>query len=478
MWLMSDFYGRVLVEPTPVEHERGQLTFLIDTICEITERQQINDLVVAIERTGNYHTPLVRAFKAANWKGRKFDIRIVHPFATKQHRQPANPGDKTDENDLAAIFRAVAAGYGLLDATWDDVHRQLHLLARHRRDLVEKRSAIYCQLREHLDLALPGYAALFDDGLWISKVAFLLLKHVSSPDEFQRRGIDGLTKILRDANVRFQEKTLGKIIAWSANAAAPDQQALTHHRILLSLEEDRQRKTQEISALEEDLAHLLVNTPYLLLLCCPGINVISAAELAGEMGPITNYARAANITGRAGLYRSRYQSDDVDLKNGPLVRMCNRRLRAVLMMIAENLVLWNPHYRSLAQLWESKGQDDRYIRTKIATKFSRLLFQLVAGRQILRHPGMKDRDYILDKLMKFQQEHGTRPEVMLKDLQQAILQLPTNSYAEEAAPLAAALEKTRAARPGVKPLADVLPLVLARLGVGALQSQGETREPN
>ena len=31
---------------------------------------------------------------------------------------------------------------------------------------------------------------------------------------------------------------------------------------------------------------------------------------------------------------------------------------------------------------------------------------------------------------------------------------------------------------GLKPLADILPLVLARLGVGALQSVGETREPN
>jgi len=43
-----------------------------------------------------------------------------------------------------------------------------------------------------------------------------------------------------------------------------------------------------------------VKTPYLWLLLLAGINVVSAAELAGEMGPIEHYANANAITGRAG----------------------------------------------------------------------------------------------------------------------------------------------------------------------------------
>ena len=54
---------------------------------------------------------------------------------------------------------------------------------------------------------------------------------------------------------------------------------------------------------------LLVQTPYVLLLSFPGINVVSAAEFAGEMGPIANSPDDGAITGRAGLYPSRYQSD-------------------------------------------------------------------------------------------------------------------------------------------------------------------------
>jgi len=67
----------------------------------------------------------------------------------------------------------------------------------------------------------------------------------------------------------------------------------------------------------------------------PGINVISAADFAGEMGPISLYANAKAITGRAGLYPSRYQSDKVDKANGPLAHRSNHALRATILGIAD-----------------------------------------------------------------------------------------------------------------------------------------------
>lgn len=476
-WMLCDYYGNVLVEPTTVEHQRGQLALCVALIGENAQRHQLHDLVVAIERTGNYHLPVKRAFQAARFADRPFDVRVVHPFATKQHRQPANPGDKTDDNDLAALFRATVAGFGLQEPLQDEEHRQLHLLARHRRDWVQKRSAVCCQLREHLEAVLPGYAALFGDKLWDSQLALPLVRQLASPEEFARQGVAGLAQRLRDSQTRFHQSTLEKIIAWAGNAAQVDVQAATHRRIAQALDDDRLQKTREIHGLERDLALHLARTPYLLLLACPGVNVVSAAELAAEMGPIANYARANRISGRAGLYRSRYQSDEVDLQHGPLVRMCNRQLRAALLLIADNLVLCNPHYRALAGLWSSQGQNARHIRVKIATRFTRLVFQVVSGRQILRHPGIRGRDAILNKLMNFHLEHGTPMPTLLSNLQQAITQLPAGSHAEEAAPLVAELKKAQASRRGVRPIGEILPLVLARLGVGDLQSE-MAREPS
>ena len=88
---------------------------------------------MVIERTGRYHRPIQRAFAKAG-----FEVRIIHPLTTKQHRQPANPGNKTDDTDLAAMQRGAVNGFGLLEPPADPLSIRLQLLARHRRDLVEK----------------------------------------------------------------------------------------------------------------------------------------------------------------------------------------------------------------------------------------------------------------------------------------------------------------------------------------------------
>ena len=113
-----------------------------------------------------------------------------------------------------------------------------------------------------------------------------------------------------------------------------------------------------------EMAGFLAKTPYILLLSVTGINVVSAARLAGEAGPIEHYASARALNGRAGLYPSRYQSDEVDLADGALVHQCNRRLRGAAMLVAENLIKCHPYYRGLAELWKQQKVDprDRHCR--------------------------------------------------------------------------------------------------------------------
>jgi transposase len=137
-WMLCDFYGKVLHEPEKVRHTRCGFDLAIVQLREVLQKHRIREQVVAIERTGNYHLPVKRAFAKAG-----FETRIVHPFATKQFRQPADPGNKTDVTDLLAIFRATVSGFGLLEPELDEVSQSLRLLARHRRDLVRKRSVLF-----------------------------------------------------------------------------------------------------------------------------------------------------------------------------------------------------------------------------------------------------------------------------------------------------------------------------------------------
>ena len=464
-YFLADFYGRVLLEPTTLPHQRGDLQAAVDRVRQAMRQHHLGDLVVAIERTGQYHRPVQLAFRQAG-----FETRLVHPFTSKQYRQPADPGNKTDDTDLAALWRATTHGFGLLEPTWPDDYLTIQLLRRHRRDLVDKNAMLQCQIREVLHAAMPGYAECFCH-LWDDSPAPLVFaRHTTSAQAVRQQGVAGLEQIARQEGLRCRAETFHKILAWATQAPPDAGHSADRRRVLVSLDDDRLAKTQQILELERDLAHRVVHTPYLLLLAIPGINIVSVADLAGELGPLSLYLNANAITGRAGLVPTRYQSDQVDCANGPLRRRGNRRLRAVLMQTADNLVQCNHYFRARAAQWSRAGKDPRWVRVKVAKIFSRLAFAVVAGRQLFPHPCCQPRHYIVGKLLQFHSAHHTDLVAMRRDLEAAAEQLPAQQRRAEAEPLQRQLDAL-ARRRGPQPLAELIPLVLARLAGRVVQSQ-------
>jgi transposase len=478
-YMFADFYGRVLIPPTPLPHNRGDLQAALDQIRQAVTAHDIRDLIAAIERTGEYHRPVQRAIRRCGW-----EARLVHSFTSKQFRLAANPGDKTDDHDLAGIHRAAVNGFGLLEPELPADYQRLQLLVRHRRDLVRKMTRLCNQLREVLHAIMPGYAACFSN-LWHNRLALLLARQTGSAAAVRAAGWPGLLQLVKEHAPKQRPPqrcaaTLTKILAWAEQAPEGHPQSECLRSILVSLDDDRQQKTQEIQAVERACANLLTRLPYVLLLCIPGINVVLAAELAGELGPMCNYPTANNITGRAGLVPSRYQSDRVDCADGPLRRSANRRIRGILMLAADTLVCCNQYFHARADLWRHAGKDARWIRVKVAKQLSRIAFAMVASQRLFPHPCCQQRHYILDKLLAFQRVTDTPLSQVMQDLDQATLQLPRAAKAAEAEPLRQRLLKAQKSRSNAPQLlGDILPIVLARLGVDGLQSEGrEDRDPS
>src|SRR5260370_7423344 len=120
-WMLCDFYGNVFVPPTVAEHDRAGLSAAVSQIQRALQNHALHDFLVAVERTGRYHRPVQRAFAAAG-----FEVRIVHPFATKQFRQPSDPGYKTDDTDLAAIHQPPLNTFPPLNTPLHQTRQPLH----------------------------------------------------------------------------------------------------------------------------------------------------------------------------------------------------------------------------------------------------------------------------------------------------------------------------------------------------------------
>jgi transposase len=474
-WMLCDFYGKVLIPPSVVEHQRGALDLATVRLREAIERHGLEDHIVAVEMTGTYHRPVQRAFRKAG-----SETRLVHPFASRHYRLPAHADTKTDDHDLEGIFRATVNGFGLIEPEWDGNYRELQILARHRRDLVKKRGKLQSQIRQLLERCLPGYAELFpEDDLWTRPVAMAVARRAARPETILAAGVAGAARWLREDKLQFQSRTVERLLAWAANAAAADPFCEPLSRVWHALYEDWQTKTRQIERVEQELAGILVKTPYLLLLSHPGINVVTASELAGEMGPIEHYAHAKAISGRAGLFPSRYQSDMVDRADGPLARFRNARLRAAWLRVADCLLKHNAHYRGKAELWKQRGVNPRDIHCRVANRVTRTVFQMVSGRKLYHHPSQLDRSYVIAKLLQFHKEHVTAPLEVLRDLRAAAEQIPKSEQAGEAAPLQETCRKAcRSRRKGPQAIGEILLVVLAKLGVGNVQLETEAPSPD
>src|ERR1700683_2852455 len=61
-FLLADFYGRVLIPPTTVAHNRPDLDARPPLVRQAFAELQLRDGLVAIERTGRYHRLVQRTF--------------------------------------------------------------------------------------------------------------------------------------------------------------------------------------------------------------------------------------------------------------------------------------------------------------------------------------------------------------------------------------------------------------------------------
>jgi len=462
--LLGNFCGTVLMEPLEVDNSGPALDRLVETVRLEMERHGLKDLVAAIERTGRFHHP-IRTVLRRHWT-----VKMVHPFATKQLREPADPGNKTDATDLVAILRAILMGYGTDEQELSESGAAWRLVSREREALVRHRARARVRIQDRVEALLPGYAALFTD-LWKMPAALVLAQDYASAAALREAGPDALIGHLRQAGLSMRRDTLGRILAWAATAAPADPSAPVLQRLLADERRLHAALESQIQAYERDLARFLADAPFVLLLSIQGIGVVSAAGYGAELGPIEHYPDAHKITGRAGLYPSRYQSDETDRADGPLVPHRNARLRDALMEIAHNLVRCNPYFKAWASLRRSRGWAEKKLRVAAACTFSRISYSMLAGRQLFDHPAVRGRDAILPKLTEFILDHGVPPDAARDLLRRAAQQIPPEARPAEAEALRPELTRRRQRHSiwtrgtGPQLLGEILPELLAWLGL-------------
>ncbi len=433
----TDFYGEPMWDESrtfPIT--RGHLDQMMNVVDGTCREHGLKDLVVGIEQTGRYHRPIKRALE------KRWDVKTIHPFVTKQLRQPASPGVKTDGVDLEAMIRAIIGGYGDDQRTVPVLYTKWQLINRAREDGVDRRTRLKQQSQERLHAFMPGYPGLFKN-LWKDPGPLAIAELYGSSKRLLATDVESIRERLRGKSIRIMRPTINRVLAWAADAPSPDLGGALNRRLLSDNLRLMEHFSRDITRYERQLAGYLVQTPFVLLLSIPGINVVSASGYGSEAGPITNYLKPSHINGRAGLFPSRYQSDETDCADGPMVGGRNARLRDAVMEITSNLILHNDYFQGWADLREQRGWTKKKVNVAIANRFNRIAFHMVAGQRLFDHPCLKKRHPVLKKLAGFALSHGIKPKTTMSLVAQAAGQLPSDAVAEELSALQNGLSDLR-----------------------------------
>src|SRR5438270_11095895 len=97
------------------------------------------------------------------------------------------------------------------------------------------------QMRRLLHQTMPGFADLFeDDKLFHKSIALPIALEFSSADAIRHAGVAGIESHLIETKVRFQTRTLERIIAWAGGADELSVLARFHIRQCQELIDDSQ----------------------------------------------------------------------------------------------------------------------------------------------------------------------------------------------------------------------------------------------
>jgi hypothetical protein len=189
------------------------------------EAHGVLDLAAAVEMSGSHYETVKRVL-SKHWT-----VRMIHPFTTKQLRQPASPGVKTDDADLDAMTRAMISGYSYEEAELPPFYEEWRMFCRNRIDYVEERVQIMQRCMERIEANMPGITTVFKD-IWKRKGVLAVVRYLGGARKILDAGEDGIRKMLRERKVKMASSTIFKILAWAENAAEPASQAKTRRRLI------------------------------------------------------------------------------------------------------------------------------------------------------------------------------------------------------------------------------------------------------
>lgn len=371
---LLDYRGNKLQDVFQLDDNGSGHEKLYKLLSSWQKKYGISKIIVGLESTGGYEN---NWYTGLRHQSKKLNLEVyrINPKRIYYQTKVENRGSITDPVSATVIGNYLRKNYGTMDlvpkrSVYPDTEKSQRSLHKYIESQVRQNTRTKNQIEKLLYTYLPELLSLKSEKY--SNWFLELLSRYPSRESILEAGIEGLTQI----NYISESKALSIVSALKNSVACP-----SDHYINLSIQNmalDIKVLTKKIKKLRMELAEQCKRTKAdsLEIVCSiGGIGVDSGITFLLGLGDINRYEKGSNVSAFLGINPCIKQSGDK--WKSKMSKQGNKTYRANMYKMAENVILYEPYFKSIYTKHVQNGKAGRQAIVAVMNKLTRVLFGML-----------------------------------------------------------------------------------------------------
>lgn len=369
----------IVIWKSRVDNNKEGLEKLCNKLEEIENEDNDSKIIgIYTEAIGSYFEPYRHHLSSKGYR-----VVIINPVEVKSARKMKNldksKSDRIDASTLASL-------------PWIDIkYKEMNSHKRHSVSdltrLYQKMQRIETQLKNSLNSDIirifPEFVQFIKDN--DSKTVLMILDKYSTPanllEESEEKLIQLVKKESRHAFGPDYVKTIRELA--ENTIGVPDAEGVIEYRIKFHVKRIREIK-KSINEIEKEIKNRVKKIKEIQLIAeMRGIEMIKAASIYGEIGPIEQFLSARKLQGYGGITPKMKQSGSTKWIGRP-TKIANHHLRSTVSVCSRTLAKHSEEFREIYFRERMKGKSNTQAYIIISNRLLYHVFTILKNKKPYR----------------------------------------------------------------------------------------------
>lgn len=336
----------------------------------ITKHISNEPCVFGMEATGHYWYSIYSFLKSKH-----FTVYVINPIQSNSIRSLFIRQTKNDSKDSFLIAEVIRFGQFTTTTLADENLLAMRQLCRYRDSVIDCRTEIKLRISTIMEQIFPEYEKQFST-LW-GNTSMGILETYITPDKIANAPIDELFALIKDKS--HNKLTLKKALSIKEAAADTFGIKIAQNAFAFQLNQLFERLNflnTQIAELDTEIIKYY-ETFDCYLHTIPGVGLIAAATILGEIGDIRRFKTSATLVAYAGIDPSVKQSGEFNSTHNHMSKRGSPYLRHAIFLSATTCTFHDSPLNAYYKKKRGQGKHHLTAAGAVAHKLTTVIYAVL-----------------------------------------------------------------------------------------------------